>query len=268
MCEHEGDRVWRYRDLRRAGLTRGAITLSVAAGSLVHLRRGVYASAGSCADVRDAALHGGTLTCVTAARHLGLWVLEDSAPHVWVRGHGHAREHDACVCVAHWDGDAPRPFLGRPTLVQVLAQILVCRGPEDFFVALESALRQGRLTAAEQRQLSRTVDAVGRDLIDFARRDADSGLESLVRLRLRHLGLPITTQASITGVGRVDLLIDGRLIVEIDGKLGHSDPRSRHRDLQRDATAAIWGLRTLRFDYAMVIHDWPTVEHTILAALA
>ncbi|MFF0909210.1 hypothetical protein ACFWZW_00795 [Microbacterium enclense] len=33
----------------------------------------------------------------------------------------------------------------------------------------------------------------------------------------------------------------------------------------RDATAATWGFVTLRFDYAMVVHDWPVVEAAILA---
>ncbi len=32
----------------------------------------------------------------------------------------------------------------------------------------------------------------------------------------------------------------------------------------RDAQAAAWGFVTLRFDYAMVVHDWPTVEAAIL----
>ena len=32
--------------------------------------------------------------------------------------------------------------------------------------------------------------------------------------------------------------------------------RHRHKDLRRDANAAAWGYVTLRFDYAMVVHDW------------
>jgi hypothetical protein len=33
----------------------------------------------------------------------------------------------------------------------------------------------------------------------------------------------------------------------------------------RDAVASTYGLDTLRFDYALVVHDWPLVEAAILA---
>ena len=55
------------------------------------------------------------------------------------------------------------------------------------------------------------------------------------------------------------------LIVEIDGAGNHASAPHRHRDLVRDAHAAIWGFVTLRFDYALVMHDWETVERAILA---
>ena len=37
--------------------------------------------------------------------------------------------------------------------------------------------------------------------------------------------------------------------------------------LVRDAAAARRGYRTLRFDYAQVVYDWPSVQAAILAAL-
>lgn len=72
----------------------------------------------------------------------------------------------------------------------------------------------------------------------------------------------------IVATGRVDLLIEGWLIVETDGKENHDGPSHRHDDLMRDANAALWGHGTLRFDYAMVITDWELVEGAIAAALA
>ena len=35
----------------------------------------------------------------------------------------------------------------------------------------------------------------------------------------------------------------------------------------RDAVAAAHGFDTLRFDYALVVHDWPLVEGAILATV-
>jgi len=105
-------------------------------------------------------------------------------------------------------------------------------------------------------------------LVDVARRDADSGLESLLRLRMHILGVQLESQVRIAGVGKVDFVIAGRLVLEVDGKENHDGSTQRHKDLRRDAIASHLGFETLRFDYAQVLHDWPTVQAAILAALA
>lgn len=65
-------------------------------------------------------------------------------------------------------------------------------------------------------------------------------------------------------VERVDLLVGDRLLIEVDGVPNHADAPHRHRDLVRAAHAATWGCITLRFDDAMVVHDWETVELAVL----
>ena len=104
-------------------------------------------------------------------------------------------------------------------------------------------------------------------LVDLARSDADSGLESLLRLRLHLLGLRLDRQVDIAGVGRVDFVIAGRLILEADGDENHGADTLRHRDRARDAAASRLGYETLRFDYAQIVHDWPTVQAAIAGAL-
>ncbi len=212
---------------------------------------------------------------------MGLWVLHDdeiaSAPvtrraspsrnavHVSMTPSAHTYPHDDCTCVSHWNDPGPRMSFDTSVVSHILTQILACHGQEAFFVALESALHQRRLTA-QARQILRSAIAVShRWLVDFARNDAESGLESLVRLRLRRFGLLVRTQQSIVAVGRVDLLIGDRLIIEVDGRVNHEGASLRHKDLVRDANAAAWGLTTLRFDYSLVIHDWDLVERAILA---
>lgn len=229
-------------------------------------RRGVYERLGACDEVRAAAAHGGWIACVTAARHRGLWVSEhDGRLHVGLRAHGRAYAHDDCSCVVHWsDDDAKRTAFGVPSVRAVLRQVLRCQGLEAFFVVLESALRQRRLSQADLAWLWQHTNAQARDAIAFARRDADSGLESLLRWRLRRHGLSVRTQQAIVSVGRVDFVIGERLIVEVDGAPNHDGESHRHKDLVRDAHAAAWGYVTLRFDYALVVHDWETVELAIL----
>lgn len=255
--------IWTYAELRRSGLSRRRLTAMTDASRIVSVRRGVYAG-GACGPRATAAKHGGGLACVSAARHIGLWVLDESdAVHVWLGRRRHRHPHEGCRCVEHRDGMGAA--FGAPSVPRVLRQILRCRGLEEFFVVLESALAQRRITDAGMDWLRGSTNDAAREAMDFARSDAGSGLESLVRWRLRSKGLSVRTQVGIVSVGRVDLVIGERLIVEVDGDGNHSAPEHRHRDLVRDAHAAIWGYVSLRFDYAMVVHDWETVELAILA---
>ena len=111
------------------------------------------------------------------------------------------------------------------------------------------------------------LPAYARWLVDIARPDADSGLESLVRVRLHVLGILLECQVVIEGVGRVDFVPEGRLLLEVDGKRNHEGTAQRHKDLARDAAASRRRFETLRFDYAQVVHAWPTVQAAIVAAL-
>ncbi|SDQ86437.1 DUF559 domain-containing protein [Microbacterium sp. cf332] len=261
--------IFTTRQLRADGLTHRDITAALDTGRLERIRIGMYASPDACRAARAVAAHGGSMACVTAARHHGLWTLDDEdEPHVWLKTGQRAHHESACGCVEHWDRDRRRTASGPLPLPQVLRQILGCRGPEQFFVAVESALRQGRLSSDELRWLRRNTNARGREALHLARTDADSGLESLLRWRLRRFGLRVRTQVAVFGVGVVDALIGDRLIVELDGRANHDGATMRHKDLVRDANAASWGYTTLRFDYALVIHDWDLVETAILGAFA
>ena len=154
------------------------------------------------------------------------------------------------------------------SLVDALLQIRGCFGEDAFFATLESALHTGVLTGAGRGELRARITESARWLVDLARSDAESGLESLLRLRLQRLGLRLRTQVEIPGVGRVDFVLGDRIILEVDGRQGHDDAEGRHRDRVRDVVAAAHGFETLRFDYALIVHDWPTVEQAILAKVA
>lgn len=259
-----------YRGLRRSDWTRADIERACSAGALVRVRRGIYATAESCADATAAVAHGGALHCISAARHEGLWVLADAdRVHVGLRAGDHQYPHEKrCGCLVHWDDRTAGDSFGLPSIPRILRQILRCCGVEDFFVALESAMHLRRIGPAGLEWLGANTNDVGRTAIRLAQWDADSGLESLVRWRLREYRLPVRTQVSIASVGAVDLLIGERLIIEADGKDNHDDESHRHQDLLRDANAAANGYVTLRFDYALIVHDWPRVERAILGQLA
>ncbi len=257
----------RGTQLQSCGITRSQLTLAVQDQTIARVRPGVFATNELHHNVRRAALHGGSLTCADALRRHGVWVVsEEGRPHVWVGRRGRVHEHTGCRCVSHFFHGVAG--LGVVDVETALIHLHRCEGDESFFASFESAWRMRKLSEAGRLRIRAALPAYARWLVDIARPDADSGLESLVRLRLHILGLLLECQIIVTGVGKVDFLIEGRLIIEIDGKENHDGPSRRHKDLVRDAAASALGLETLRFDYAQVIHDWPAVQAAIVAALA
>lgn len=267
--------VARTRTLRPTGASKRDLAAAVATGAVLRLRTGVYALPTIDPVVQEALRHGGLVACATACVTYGLWVLDpwDDLVHVWVHPRRHTtrlaiqpEQDDVGCCVIHRD-DAPTSAGAHIVgIVHALVQLLSCRGEEAFFAALESALRQGKLNAEARARIRRSVARRHRWLVDFARSDADSGLESLLRLRLHRRGLQLTSQVRVPGVGDVDFVLGDCLIMEADGKT--HDGESRHRDRMRDAVALALGFVTLRFDYAMIVHDWLVVENAVLAAVA
>ncbi|MFS0866845.1 type IV toxin-antitoxin system AbiEi family antitoxin domain-containing protein [Microbacterium sp. 179-B 1A2 NHS] len=258
--------IARTSQLRARGASRMQVARAAERGAIERVRTGVYAAGLLPPDVRRAAAHGGEVGCASALRQRGVWVWEpDERLHVWVGPDARVHPHDGCRCVTH--RDAGGAAFGVVSISRALVQCASCLGSEVFFAAFESAWALGLLTAADRGEVRASLPARFRWLVDIARPDAGSGLESLLRLRLLRLGIQLECQVVIAGVGRVDFVLEGCIVLEVDGRLNHEGPSLRHRDLVRDAAAAAAGYETLRFDYAMVIHDWPRVERAILARL-
>ncbi|MFT4235763.1 MAG: DUF559 domain-containing protein [Microbacterium sp.] len=253
--------------LQQYGFTRDALSALVRAGTLTRLRMGVYALATVDRDIRTAAAHGGMVTCSSALRRMGVWMLtEGDALHVWMGEKGRVHRHPDCHCVTHF-GRGDGEGFGVVPIETALVQLQRCAGDEAFFVALESALNQRLLTRASRARILEGLPISAQWLIGFARSDAQSGLESLLRLRMHILGISLQSQVAIPGVGRVDFVVAGRLIIEVDGYAFHGDKTGWHRDRTRDAVASAMGYETLHFDYAQVVHDWPQVQAAILAPI-
>ncbi|MBS1907468.1 MAG: DUF559 domain-containing protein [Actinobacteria bacterium] len=253
--------------LQELGFDRRALARLVDRHELDRIRPGVFAAPGLDPEVRAATAHGGALACVSVLRKRKVWVLADEGPlHVWLGPNHHAQPHSACTCVSHFYRGVPP--LGQVDIETALTQLFRCQGDESFFASYESAWRKGLLSRAARLRIRAALPSKARWLVDLARSDADSGVESLLRLRLHVLGIRLDCQVRIDGVGVVDFVVAGRLIIEADGKENHDGSSKRHKDLRRDAAASSLGYETLRFDYAQIVHDWPAVQSAILAALA
>lgn len=260
-------RMARTSELKRLGVTEAELTNAVRDQRVLRIRQGVYALPDAPEGMRHAATHGGTLGCCAAGELHGLWILETPEKHhIWLGASGTPRG-DCDECRVHWDdGDVRVGEL--PPVHNVLLQIATCAGEDTFFAAFESALRRHLIAPGGIAWLWARLPSDMRWLVGFARADADSGLESLFRLRMHRLGVRMRCQVSIRTVGEVDFVIGDRLIIEADGRENHVREKERSKDLARDAAAAALGFETLRFTYAMIVHHWEIVEAAVLAKIA
>ncbi|GMA32723.1 DUF559 domain-containing protein [Litorihabitans aurantiacus] len=234
------------------GTSRYQLQRLVATGALVLVERGCYALPDAPAAVRLAAQQNGAVSCVSALRHYGVDIAGDSSlVHVSVpRGRGTARRRPTGVRRHHEDVATGSTARIVPFAVAAVRAALCL--PYDDAVAALDRVAHGR-PASFLRQVIEDVAAVSGTRAQALELDVDgrsrSRIETLARLALRRAGLAVVPGAVVPGVGEVDLLVEGWIIVELDGYAFHSDRRAFRRDRARDRNAARLGFLVLRFAF-------------------
>lgn len=254
--------------LQQYGCTRDHLASAVQAGEIHRVRPGVFALPSLDRKITTAAAHGGELTCADALRARRVWILpdENKEVHVWLGRAGRRHPHTGCACIQHRSAGTAQ--VGYASVATALIHAYRCLTEEAFFAAYESAWNWRLITASDRRRIRAELPKKAAWMLDLARSDSQSGLESLLRFRLHLLGIILECQVDIDGVGRVDFVAGGRLIIEVDGRENHAKPERRHNDLVRDAAASAVGYESLRFDYSLVVYNWEVVVDAILPALA
>jgi very-short-patch-repair endonuclease len=238
----------RWKLLLGNGVTDGRLRAAVRSGDLLRLGP-VYALPGAPGDVVVAAQLGGRLTCSSAASRLGLDTLHppDHA-HVAVPRNCPRSDERAIV---HRTGRGKGWLVSVP---EALVHALGCLPALDALVMVDSALRQGWATKAEVRKSIVGPHSVRRrGLLELADGRAESVIETVARVTICTAGLQVQSQVYIPDVGRVDLLIDGWLVIEIDGYAHHSSREQFRNDRRRANLLAEKGMVLLRFSYEDVM---------------
>jgi very-short-patch-repair endonuclease len=97
-----------------------------------------------------------------------------------------------------------------------------------------------------------------------ALQELDLRAESIVEVDAQHLfrssGIGFEAQVLLPGIGRVDFLLAGFLIVEIDGFAFHSKRGDMLRDRHRNNTSTVQGFAVLRY---MPEHIWFNPEKVL-----
>ena len=249
--------------LRDAGFSERALDRALAAGEVRRVRRGWVALPGADPMQIAAARAGVVISCISQARRLGLFVLEEPIVHVAARAH--SGRAPTATAVVHWGKPlVPRhPDLLSDAIENVLVLAARCQPREAALAIWESALRKELVDREAIARLP--LPASVRGLLDAAQPWADSGLESFALPRLRWLGLPMVRQVWIAG-HRVDLLIGECLVLQIDG--GHHVGAQREQDIAHDAELMLMGYHVIRVGYRQMVDGWPIVQDVIMRAVA
>ncbi len=263
--------IVRTLTLRDAGWSSRSLSQARASGAVIRPRNGWLALPDADPELVQASAAGVVLTCVTQARRAGLWVLREDRPHVAADGHsGRVRisrdpRTNESLARIHW----AKPLVAREPdalvdpVENVLATVATCLPFEEALIIWESALRKRLVHLPAVRRMPLPQRA--RRVADAASPFSDSGLETLVPVRLRWMGVRIIAQAWIAG-HRVDFLIGERLVLQIDGAT-HVGPQ-REEDIRHDAALMLLGFHVIRVGYRDVVDGWPAVQDLIMRAVA
>jgi very-short-patch-repair endonuclease len=217
-------------------------------------------------SIRAAAL-GGRVTCISALKAQGVWCIEDYKLHLSVASNASALPRGPArrQLIVHY---TKRPGASHggvyDDIVHALAQTFGCQSRENVIVAVNSALNQSLIGNDDLADLRGMAAAKYWTYFTAVDARCESGLEMKCALRLRSLNIRFSTQVYIRGVGRVDILVGDRLVIELDGIGFHSGDAVK-RDRRRDLALHGLGYIVLRVDYGQVMEEWDKVEEVIRA---
>ncbi|WP_185740588.1 endonuclease domain-containing protein [Homoserinimonas aerilata] len=267
------------RQLALLGHGRHIIDAALQEGNVLPVRRGWVGLAVANQLAIDAVLAGGRLTGPPALRSHRVWNGDDLRNHIQFRPNANpVPQHPLTPLdrfapprfghhgtVRHWANAGPNPVTApgwRVPVEDAILRFVRTESAEQVVACLESAVHTGALTRA---QLAAVVARMPVRLHSVARRctfAAGSGLESIARLRLEDLRMLVDQQVRI-GPDTVDLVIDGWVVVELDGDEWH-DPVADRIRTNRLVRA---GYVVLRFGSAEVLQHWDETLATIQTAL-
>lgn len=228
-------------------------------GHVQRIRHGWYCAEPVHPVLRRAARLGGVVTCTSALALWGAWNT-DNRLHLRLR-RGRTESDDL---VLHCDNRSPMSAVVEDPLPALL---LACRclDPEQLTLVTDSVLNHGLISAAEYEHLLGSLSRRLRHKLRFVDGRSESGTESRVRYWLQSLGFHVQPQAYFPGVGRVDLMVNGK-VIECDS-VAHHGGEQHFRDRERDLKLGARSIPVHRLSHRQVMHQWPATQQYLLAIL-
>ncbi|KRE71565.1 type IV toxin-antitoxin system AbiEi family antitoxin domain-containing protein [Arthrobacter sp. Soil762] len=256
--------VARTAQLLSAGYSRTDIARLTDRG-VTQPRRGIFVRPDAHAGFVAAIRHNARLTCVSAAEHYGLWLREPPAEYHLACNHGHNKGFIRHRTVRF----NPHPVLPLAAVEDAVLHAIGCLPAPTSTAIATSAIRLHGV------HIELLKDQLGGDRsrpVLTALRELDLRAESIVEVDAQHLfranGIAFDAQVQIPGIGRVDFLIEGFLIVEVDGFAFHSTRKALRQDLARNNASTLNGYAVLRYPPEVIWFNPEQVLAEIRAVLA
>jgi very-short-patch-repair endonuclease len=166
----------------------------------------------------------------------------------------------------HWSDHAdPAQLLVEPWIA--IDQVSTCVSAVAQLAAADAALRRGLMVPSDLARFRVTPAARRRWLELRVDPRAESPLESIARAWIVGAGLSVESQTVFAGVGRVDLVVEGSVVVELDGREFHEGDAAFVRDRVRDRNLQALGLDVARFTFRDIARGPDAVLGPIRAIL-
>jgi very-short-patch-repair endonuclease len=275
--------------LIQQGIRGPAISRAVQEGVIRRVRRAHYRGESASFAAVAAVRVGGRLGCVGAAHSYGIWTnwLDTECVHVALPANAARLRTNRMLLPSedplrpdryhvevdlHWSDvpvglREPGSSAWRVPLEVALAQLARCLDRVDVLAAFESAAHLGLMSAADAHRLLNTSAPARLGRMTIRGLDG-SGAETYLAEAMRAVGLSFIQQVPFSGVGFVDFLVEGRLIVEVDGYQFHKGRKPFKRDRGRDGDMLGRGIPTLRIPADDVVADPVAAALLVVNALA
>ena len=231
--------------------------------SIGHYRGWIYDKNSFTLHQVRAFVYNACISCVSAAQMYELPVLMEERPqktHLSVsynRGMHPSklrRFDDVCIHREQFVSDEERRT-HVASIGTVLERVLVCMPLKVSLPMLDAARNRGLYDVS-----TLTIPPTGsrlphlKEALSLSSDRARSILETVARLQLIDMGLTPQVGVWIEGVGEVDMIILGFIVIEVDGWAFHSSKEQREKDLKRDRELLRRGYVVLRFTYDDVMN--------------
>ena len=253
----------RHGITKLSSLRHAELTPTMLPQSIGHYRGWIYDKNSFSLDQVRAFVYNACISCVSAAQIYELPVLMEERPqktHLSVsynRGMHPSklrRFDDVCIHREQLVSDKERRT-HVASIGTVLERVLVCMPLKVSLPMLDAARNRGLYDVS-----TLTIPPTGsrlphlKEALSLSSERARSILETVARLQLIDMGLTPKVGVWIEGVGEVDMIILGFIIIEVDGWAFHSSKEQREKDLKRDRELLRRGYVVLRFTYDDVMN--------------